>query len=317
MSTEAGTPRSATHSHHDVNWLLDHACRQAGYQGGGRLLRRFSNAVYLLDAAPVVARVACGRDAAATACTSLGVVRWLIEQGFPAAAPTDPPSGVDQPITIDQDCQQTAVTFWRYHPQPAGQRHPDAAALGRLAARLHKLPVPPIPLPRYEPLQSLRDTLAHAAEVVLNDDHRAWLTRRVSRVREAFTYLDFPLENGLIHADMVTGNLLWNSDAASHEPVLLCDWDSVCIGPREVDLIPIHHEPRFGAQRGLVSAFVDSYGYDLSQWSGYPIFHEIRELSTLAALILLAQSNSRSAAELRHRVDSLVRGDHEVLWHAQ
>jgi hypothetical protein len=63
--------------------------------------------------------------------------------------------------------------------------------------------------------------------------------------------------------------------------VLLCDWDTVSIGPREIDLVPIQHERRFGASSHFVDAFASAYGYDVTTWAGYSVLLEIRELSTL------------------------------------
>lgn len=63
----------------DLSAVLDTACQVAGYPKGVRLLRHFANAVYLLDHAPVVARVSYTLDAAQRARTSLAVVDWLTE----------------------------------------------------------------------------------------------------------------------------------------------------------------------------------------------------------------------------------------------
>ncbi len=313
-----GSGVSASPSPAELTNLLNHACRQAGYPPRARLLRHFSNAVYQLDSAPVVARIGYGPRALGTAALSLDVARWLVDQDFPVAAPAQPPSGDDQPFTAPWRDRDTAITFWQYHHQPADRARPDSAALGRMATRLHRLPAPPMPLPAYEPLDELHALLAiPGISAVLRADHHSWLARRVVELRQAFTRLDSDLGTGLIHADMVTGNLLWNTDPRSREPVLLCDWDCVTIGPREVDLVPIHHEPRFGAGRHVIDAFTYSYGYDLTQYSGFPILLEIRELSTLTALLRLAASNTASAAELRHRIDSIMCGDRMIGWNAQ
>jgi len=318
VNPEGGPASLTTPSPTDLTSLLDQACKHAGYRPGARLLRHFSNAVYLLDAAPVVVRIGYGPQAVSTATVALAVTRWLVKQGFPAAASTEPPSGADQPLTVSWAGRDTAITFWQYHPQGAVRTPPDSAALGQLAARLHRLPTPPISLPAYEPLQELHAVLsAPGTASVLGGHRHSWLSRRVAELRRAFTDLKSCLGHGLIHADMVTGNLLWNTDTRSDEHVLLCDWDCVSIGPREVDLVPIHHEPRFGAGSSVVDVFVGSYGYDLTQWRGYPVLLEIRELSTLTALIRLAPFNTTSAAELMHRIDCTTRGDRTAQWHAQ
>jgi hypothetical protein len=91
--------------------------------------------------------------------------------------------------------------------------------------------------------------------------------------------------------------------AHSNEPVLLCDWDTVSLGPREIDLVPIHHERRSAAPSHVVDAFASTYGYDVTTWTGYSVLLEIRELSTLTALIKLAAFESSKTAELKYRSD--------------
>ncbi|MFD1323224.1 phosphotransferase family protein [Micromonospora sonneratiae] len=209
------------------------------------------------------------------------------------------------------------MTFWRYYPQPAGIGWPDTRALGHIASRLHKLPIPSVDLPHYKPLRSLAATLADpAARLAVTDQEHAWLTVRIDELRAAFNQLDFPLGGGLIHSDLYVGNLLWNTDGHRNS-VVLGDWDSVSIGPREVDLIPTYAEPRFGTSPATVDLFARAYGYDLRLWDGYNVLLDIRELSTLTALIRLAPDDVRLKDELTHRLRLLLSGNRATLWHGQ
>jgi Phosphotransferase enzyme family len=276
----------------DVSAVLDLACEVAGYPKGGRLLRHFANAVYLLDHAPVVARVSYMVDAAQRARTSLAVVDWLVAQGFPATETAAVPSRATQPIALQHDGHEVAVTFWKYYPQPEGRPTPDTQVLGRIARDLHERPMPSVELKEYMPLRSLAAALADpASEQALPSDERSWLLQRIADLRLAFNELRFPLGCGFIHADLYTGNLLW--DASSLGGVVLGDWDSVATGPREVDLIATYHEPHFGEPVETVDAFADAYGYDLRTWSGYQTLYDIRELSTLTALVQFAPRFAR------------------------
>ena len=301
----------------DLPSVLDDACARAGLPRGARLLRHFSNAVYLLDHASVVARIGYGQDIVAKATAAVRIATWLAEQDFPVTAPVDLPSGHAQPIVGSREGQHIAVTFWRYYPQPPGRPWPDTTTLGRLAAALHRLPNPPMSLGAYRPLRSLSAVINDSVSAIaLRPADREWLRRRVDELRTAFDSLDFPLGRGLIHADMYTGNLLWNTTDDQH-PIVLGDWDSTCIGPREVDLIPTYHEPRFGSAANAVHDFAHAYGHDLTTWPGFPVLYGIRELSTLTALVRLARTNSATADELSHRLRTLRGGDLATPWHGQ
>jgi aminoglycoside phosphotransferase (APT) family kinase protein len=281
------------------------------------LLRHFANAVYLLDHAPIVARLGYGPHAVTKATTAVAVTRWLNEQDFPATEPADLPSGAEQPLISLASGRSVVTTFWHHYPQPTGTDWPDTGALGRITAALHELPTPPIALPGFQPLRTLTATVHDpAARLALTEDQHAWLVDRINMLRATFENLDFPLGRGLIHGDMYTGNLLWNTADPDH-PVVLGDWDSVCIGPREIDLIPTYAEARFGVDPATVDTFALAYGHDLQRWAGYDVLYDIRELSTLTALVRLAPGNERLKAELAHRLGLLRQGDRATPWHGQ
>jgi len=296
----------------DLDRVLAIACAEAGFPARARLLRHFANAVYLLDGVPVVARVGYGPDAAGKAATAVAVTRWLAKQRFPVTEPVTLPSGAEQPIVVAGHGRDVAVSFWRYYPQP-DDGWPNTTTLGRIARHLHDLPAPPVTLADYRPLRSLHAALTDARH---DSTGRDWLLGRVADLREAYSELDFPLGRGFIHGDVYTGNLLWVT-AGGETAVVLGDWDSVCVGPRELDLIPTYHEPRFGVDPATVNAFAAAYGHDLRDWHGYRTLYDIRELSTLTALVRLAPTSPASARELAHRLDSLKNRRHTVTWHGQ
>ena len=312
--TRGGLPRVGPPQ--DLDRIVMEACDQAGVRTGRlRLLRHFANAVYLIEDEPIVARVAYGRGVVGRSRTAVTIARWLAAQGFPATEPVMPPSGADQPIVVEAS-SEVAVTFWRYYPQPPNQRLPDLRALGTVARVLHALDAPPpIPLPDYQPLRSIA-TAVQDAEVVggIDGSSLEWLDRRIGELRQEYAALEFPLGVGLIHADVYVGNLLWSGDSRD---VVLGDWDSVCLGPREVDLAPTFTATRFGLDPAALDQFIRSYGYDLRTWAGYPTLRAMRELSTLTALVRLTPVDPSSAQELQHRLDTLQRGDSAALWTRQ
>jgi len=307
-------PVTTTHVPSDLDDTLVVACRAAGFPHRDRqLLRNVANAVYLLPEVPIVARVGHGPGVVARSRRAIEVARWLAGRGFPATAPVEPPTGLSQPLRFTKRGQSLAVTFWRYYPQDPAEPL-DPGQLAAVAHDLHALPdVPPFPLPAYSPLVAVRRALADPASAdALPRADRTWLSQRVSQACAEFQRMESTLGFGLLHGDMYLGNLLHGDPG-----VVLADWDTVCVGPREIDLAPTYTAVRFGLAPTAVDRFAEAYGHDLRGWAGYPTVRAIRELSTLDTLIRAAPTRPASADELRHRVGTLRCGDTVTLWHPQ
>lgn len=294
---------------------LDEALRAACEQRqldptGAELIHHYSNAVYLLPAEPAIARIAVGNESPERLRATQIVTSWLSrERGFAA---TTPLAGVDL-VEIDPT---TTVTFWTYYPQPTpGQGEPlTSAHLGQLLHDLHLTGWPPTPLQRWTPLESLeRALLSTAGSDAISAEERQWITDRVSAVRAELSALDWPLGEGLIHGDAWAGNLMW--DTISSPPrAILCDWDRVSWGPREVDLIPTWHAAvRYGRDESWIQDFITHYKYDLRDWSGYQTLLRMRDLAQLPGPLRRA-SNPPHAAALRQRLDALRSGDRTAIW---
>jgi len=274
--------------------LRDAASRRGLEARGAQLIRLFGTAVYHLPPAAAVARIALvtSPNSVTRLATSVRVTRWLTEIGFPSVEPIR----VDQPVT-SHGC---VVTFWRYLPQHGPP--PAPADLGHLLRQLHRLDPPPVPLPIYEPLASLRR--AAAASRAISEDERAWLTDRCEQLTGAYGKLSFQLPAGLIHGDAWRGNLLRDGHR-----VVLADWDAVSTGHREIDLIPTLQAPRFGLPADQRNAFIAAYGTDIRSWDGYPVLRGMRELSTLTALLRDGHADAAAQQELRIRLRSIRAGD--------
>jgi len=307
----------------DLDLILAAACRTAGIRMGRfRLLRHFANAVYLVEEPPVVVRLGYSPGSVERSARALAVTAWLAARGLPVTEPATVPSGASQPIIISRGGREVAATFWRYYPQPDPHYHrpdpsplPGFAILASIARALHEVTAaPPVPLPGYQPLRSLTVAVEAAQRGDTGDPAILdWLARRIAELRDAYQDLTFPLGSGLIHADLHTGNLF----SAGAGSAVLGDWDSVCRGPREIDLIPIYAAVRFGLDSVSVDQFAACYGYDLRGGSGFRPLLTIRDFSTLTALVRLAPTDPAMAGELRHRVDSLRGQDDTVIWIAR
>jgi Ser/Thr protein kinase RdoA (MazF antagonist) len=315
VTNDAVDVASATESAQQLDEIARIAAVQAGIDVAElQLLRRFANAVYLVrdrQGEPAVVRVARGDGVIERTRRSIAVVRWLVEQGFPATAPL----AVDQPMISGGSIDEFAVSLWRYYPQPDGEPTPGLNSLGRITRHLHELAGPaPVELPTYEPLDTMHRLVGDDdAGEIMGAEALAWLRERIADLREAYEQLDSPLGVGLIHGDIYAGNLLWDD-----QDVVLGDWDSVCTGAREVDLAPTFTAAeRFGLPESERDAFARAYGYDLRGWSGWPVLRNIRELSTLSALIRLAPDQPEKAQELRYRMDTLRADDRRARWAVQ
>ena len=300
----------------DLDRIVADACAVAGIPATlCRPLRHYANAVYLIEDEPVVARVAYGPGSMERSTRAVAIAQWLGANGLPVTEPAATGNRRPQPIKVSAECE-IAVTFWRYYPQPEREPPNDLAVLALMARALHELSgSPPIPLPTFQPMRSIADAVETAVPGCgVGEVEIAWLRRRVRTLLAEYHNLEFPLGVGLIHGDMYAGNLLWVSDSAQ---VVLGDWDSVCVGPREIDLAPTFASVRFGLQPSSVDRFILSYGYDLRSWRGYRTLRAIRELSTLTALMRLAPTKSSAARELKHRLDTLTSGDTAAIWNRQ
>jgi len=288
---------------------LELACRHNDLSSAGaRLIHHYSNAVYLLPAVPAIARIAVGADPARLRANQT-VTGWLAREGFPATAPLD---GAEL-VEVDE---ATTASFWTYYPQPeqAEVAPFTSGHLGMLIRSLHDTGQPGTHLTEWRALESLDRALnSPAAHAALTTQDRDWLSRRIIDVRAELADLAWPLGRGLIHGDAWAGNLLWDVSQTPNLPVL-CDWDSVSHGPREVDLIPTWHAAvRYGRDESWIQMFVDQYGYDLRDWSGYDALLIMRDLAQLPGPIRRSASPPHAAA-LRQRLTAIRSGDRTSSW---
>src|SRR5437868_2368279 len=210
---------------------LHQVCTAAGLDARDAVrLPGRANAVYQLPHANVVVRLRHTHHSPEwdrRMNASVHVTRWLAEQGYPTVRPLEK---VAQPVTADG----WTATFWRYESPDQDATPPDVTDLARLLHRLHALPTPPTDLPATDPLGSLPNDLRQHPEA-LSSHQRDWLLSRCAVIAAAYPTTTMPpgLDRGLIHGDAHTGNLIPASGG-----LLVCDWDSVSIGPRAQDLIP-------------------------------------------------------------------------------
>jgi aminoglycoside phosphotransferase (APT) family kinase protein len=279
---------------------LIEACTAVGLDPqGAELIRLGSNGVFRLRTRPVVARVA--RSSAQLAATErqLAVSRWLASEDVPAIHALD----VAQPVIADG----RVVTFWESAADDA--RYGTTRDLGRILRRLHGLK-PPADL-RLPPLAPFGPARSRIERVSLEAADREFLRRRCDDLEDAYGQLRFELPAAVLHGDANVGNLILDSRGRA----LLSDLDGFCVGPGEWDLVltGMFYE-RFGWHtREEYADFVRAYGRDVTEWDGFAVLSDVRELLMVA---WLAQNthNADAAAELAKRLESIRRGRSRRDW---
>jgi Ser/Thr protein kinase RdoA (MazF antagonist) len=294
---EAATAFSST----AVLPTLQEACARARLSSeGAELLRLGENAIYQLATAPIVVRIARSADRLPRVERELCVARWLATSGVPAVRVYEE---IDQPLTVDG----RPVSFW--HMVTGGDPVPTHIDLARLLAAFHHARNCPCELASFDPLRTSESRLTEAKGVAKDD----WdfLRTRCAELKDQLQHLAFALPRGPIHGDAHTSNLL--TDCGQ---VVLLDFESAGIGPREWDLLPsaIGVE-RYGRSETQYREFAGTYGFDVRAWPGYPLLREVREVTMTTWIMQNIGESPAVAAEFALRVASLRERDVGRAWH--
>nr|WP_238356662.1 phosphotransferase [Kribbella italica] len=275
------------------------------------------NAVYYLPAAKVVLRIAPATKSAAVSRVARVATR-LADLDQPTARLA---IGMDKSI----ETPGWAATAWTYLEQTPGHRHRQRDLAKPLLA-MHGLHDLGISLPDWDPVGRSRGRVEEAAVGSDLDFLSDWscrelripltdlldqLLRRCSELETAVASAEWALPIAVIHGDAHAGNLLTSPDRG----VVLCDLDSVTLGPPEWDLVPsAHGVERFGDPRDHYGAFAAEYGFDLLHSPNWPLLRDIRELQLVTSVIAGLRGRPEVAVELGHRLRSFIARDDQT-WH--
>ena len=281
---------------------LKQACAIAGIEAdGARLLRLGSNAVYRLKD-PVVVRISRPGADIDHVRRTVAVARWLESADYPAVRVV----AVDQPVIIGG----YVVTFWQAISDD-GDQYASTAEIAEVLARLHRLVAPEeLGLPPLAPFANAAQRIG--ANTWLSPDDRSFLTSTLTRMQDAYAGLEFVLPQGVIHGDASVGNVLRDSRG---NPVVI-DLDGFALGPREWDLAltAIYYDSFGWHTREEYENFTRVYGFDIMQWSGYPVMRAAREFLMVTWLIQKAAESEQAATEARNRISALRTGASRKDW---
>jgi aminoglycoside phosphotransferase (APT) family kinase protein len=271
---------------------LEIACQKVGLNAdGAELIRLGSNAVFRLPK-HVIVRMARDGDSLGNAQKQVAVARWLENENYPAVRVLD----VEQP----QDVDGHATTFWQSVSEQ--EKYAPLVRVAELIRWLHRLDAPPsLTLPAYQPFAELEGRISGLSN--LDPADASFMHQRIDEVRTRYSILEFSLKSGPIHGDANVGNVILDRE---DNPVVI-DLDSFSIGHREWDLVQtaLFYE-RFGWHtEEEYQTFVDTYGFDIMTWSGYPVLADYREISMTLWLCGKAGADERAAAEVRKRIDTI------------
>lgn len=266
-----------------------------------RLIRLGSNAVFRLGG-DVIARVGRTAERLDAAQKQVRVARWLADLDYPAVRALE----IGQPVVAEG----RVVTFWESVSDR--EEYAPIADVAELIRRLHDLPRPKVELPPLRPFGDLDDPLPVFPGLSSADE--SYLRNRYDWAREEFPELPFVLPPGVVHGDANVGNVLRDR----HGRPVLIDLDAFAVGAREWDLIQTAlFYDRFGwHSEQEYRTFVDVYGYDLLQWSGYALLADMREVAMTAWMSRKAEASQQAAAEAAKRIEAMRSGRTRRDWSA-
>jgi aminoglycoside phosphotransferase (APT) family kinase protein len=265
-----------------------------------RLLRIGENAIFRLPGR-FVARVARTSAYEVDARKEVAVARWLESVGYPAVRALS----IDQPIVVDE----RVVTFWDVISDE--ESYGSTAEVASLLVRLHDMEPPAsLELPTLRPFT--RAELRIDADRWLGAGDRDFLRGRLQELRSGYSALSFALPQGVIHGDANVGNVIRDDEG---RPVVI-DLDGFAIGPREWDLVltAMYYDSFGWHTREEYEAFVRVYGFDVTEWEGYPVLRDVREFLMVTWLSQKASGDEQVAAEMRKRIAALRSGGDKKDW---
>ncbi|PUB32583.1 hypothetical protein C8K30_1011109 [Promicromonospora sp. AC04] len=260
-----------------------------------RLIKFTNNALYALDREQVVIRVAGSEPIARLVDTVIAAAEWFADHNLPTVRLWGETS---QPLEVEG----FMVTFW--HQVPDGGSSVTGKQLGQFLRRMHSLTSAPAAIKPWQQLEATRNRITAGRRQMTTDQGKRLLAL-ADQVANEMADVRYVLEPGPIFGDAQIGNLI----AGRHGGVM-CDFDSVAVGPREWDLIPAAvAQARFGFPVDHHAELVDAYGWDVTAWEHYDTFRRLRELQLLGSVLPIIDTSPRVRSQWEHRYATIDQAD--------
>ncbi|MFI2649662.1 phosphotransferase family protein [Micromonospora fulviviridis] len=277
----------------DAVTALMRACQQVGLDAmDAELIRAGENTLYRLPGR-VVARVTRPGQGAAAA-TEVRVSRWLQQTGVPVVQVL---TGVPQPVEVEG----RAVTFWRELPD---HHEGSVDQVADILRQIHGLQAPAeLALPPLAPFVRLEERITETE--VFDGEERDWLLKHLHGLTQQYENLPAGLSRAAVHGDAWGGNIV----ATAAGPVVL-DLERFAYGPPEWDLtsIAVDHFT-FGSMSATAwHRFCTRYGYEVTQWAGYTVLRDARELRKVTFAAQMADQQPHLSGQARYRL-ACIRGE--------
>ncbi|WP_143760645.1 phosphotransferase enzyme family protein [Actinosynnema mirum] len=255
-------------------------------------LRLGENALFHLPSSGAVVRIARSMARWADTVKEVTVSCWLANSGIPVAHLFP---GFCQPVVA----AGRPVSFWAYLDGRNGGRT-DVAALGRLLRRVHSLNTPrDFSLPVQQPMAWVLERVESAP---IPDEDKRFLQDRFTELTQEVQGLTYPLATTPVHGDAHVQNLMIVDD----NPVLI-DFERFAWGQPEWDLAltATEHLTAGWWTPQEYDAFADAYGYDVTDWGGFPVLQAAHEIKMTTWIMQNAQHNPEIAREYEIRMGTL------------
>ncbi len=296
-------------------WNVETACKvaevfaqHAGLQSVPlRLVSFRQNALFRLPNRQLIVRIYSPNEDPSRAELMVHCAKLLETRGFPAVRLWH--EIATQPVHI-LGCE---VSVWQW--LELEKRDGDAfCAFGHLMRRFHDLDCArEMEVPPFDPCTKIRrriERLRHAPGfsrrylVVLQD------SLHIAEQREA-TLRHTMLGEGVIHGDALLGNALQTAAG-----LRLIDFDSVCYGPREWDLVPsLIAAQRFGRGGASWHAFLRGYGIAPERLAQLEAANVVKQLSMTVVLCLRHGQSKTLDREIARRIIHWEKWDFGSRWY--
>lgn len=269
---------------------LQKASEQHGIDASSpTLVRAGENHIYRLTGG-VIGRIARRGQAVSTE-REIAVARWLEDVGIRAVRPLP----VEQPVVMDG----LGVTFWH---ELGPHRNGSVREIAGLLKRLHSVPVPEhLREIQLSPFVRLPERIEQATTI--SEDDRTWLTNHLAELRERWESRPAGLPDRMVHGDAWSGNIVY----VEGEGVTLLDLERFSVGPPEWDLTSTAiGYTTFGTRSSTdYDTYCAEYGMDVTQWEGYALFRDIREMRSTCNAIQRSGPEPQWRHEATHRLRCL------------